>query len=263
MTTATAGSDAGAASVTRDLRTATIAAWGLLAVAAAMLAFTPTRTLADRLLTDEEGPVELGTFLAFFAAAVWSAALAWSARHRADRRLVRFGYAAFACFCLFAAMEEISWGQAWFDIQTPAWFYHLNEQGETNLHNLPGIHELNSMFVMLFGIAGLAATRLGASRRFRDLAPPAGLAALFATIAAMGALETMNDFVWLGRRPSQVIGTISEAVELLGALACFAYAWVNAGALRRAWRAEDAAASGPPATRLFAVGTSEPERRAA
>ncbi len=37
---------------------------------------------------------------------------------------------------LFGAMEEISWGQRVFGIESPAWFLENNRQQETNIHNL-------------------------------------------------------------------------------------------------------------------------------
>jgi len=37
---------------------------------------------------------------------------------------------------LFGAMEEISWGQRVFGIESPEWFLKHNAQGETNIHNL-------------------------------------------------------------------------------------------------------------------------------
>jgi len=37
---------------------------------------------------------------------------------------------------LFGAMEEISWGQRVFGIESPAWFLEHNRQQETNIHNL-------------------------------------------------------------------------------------------------------------------------------
>ena len=37
---------------------------------------------------------------------------------------------------LFGAMEEISWGQRVFGIESPEWFLKHNKQGEINVHNL-------------------------------------------------------------------------------------------------------------------------------
>jgi len=42
----------------------------------------------------------------------------------------------------FAAMEEISWGQRVFGMQTPAVLHHLNDQQESNIHNLKVFHGL-------------------------------------------------------------------------------------------------------------------------
>ena len=46
---------------------------------------------------------------------------------------VWFGLAALCCF--FVSGEEISWGQTYLRWQTPGYWYHVNNQHETNLHN--------------------------------------------------------------------------------------------------------------------------------
>ena len=188
------------------------------------------------LLTDEQGPVEMLTFLSFAAASILSVRLAREARRRQDARWVGICYIAFALFCAFAAMEEISWGQSLLGFRGPDWLIDVNEQRETNLHNLPGIMDLNSAFVLAFGIAGLMATRLGSSTRFRSLAMPSALMPLFALITGMAALETFSDFVFLGYRLEGVIGTITEVVEILGAIGCLTFVWLNRRMLHREWR---------------------------
>ena len=40
-----------------------------------------------------------------------------------------------AICCFFVSGEEISWGQTYLHWQTPGYWYHLNNQHETNLHN--------------------------------------------------------------------------------------------------------------------------------
>lgn len=42
----------------------------------------------------------------------------------------------FGLVFLFGAMEEISWGQRVFGIESPEWFLKHNKQGEINVHNL-------------------------------------------------------------------------------------------------------------------------------
>lgn len=51
-----------------------------------------------------------------------------------SRYRITFLLLALACF--YVAMEEISWGQRVFNIETPDFFKEHNLQGETNLHNL-------------------------------------------------------------------------------------------------------------------------------
>ena len=55
---------------------------------------------------------------------------------------------------LFGAMEEISWGQRVFGIESPEWFLKHNKQGETNLHNLLiyGININKLVFGKILGI---------------------------------------------------------------------------------------------------------------
>ncbi len=209
----------------------------LIAASAVGLSTGPvSHAVTFALLTDEQGPVEMLTFLCFAAASVLSVRLAREARRRQDARWVFIGYTAFALFCAFAAMEEISWGQSLLGFRGPHWLTDVNEQGETNLHNLPGIMDLNSAFVLAFGLTGLLATRLNASARFRCVAMPGALAPLFALITGMAAVETFSDVVFLGYRFEALIGTLTEIVEMLGAIGCLTFAWLNRRMLHREWR---------------------------
>lgn len=209
----------------------------LLAGAAVMLSSGPSNhAITFALLTDEQGPVEMLTFLCFAAAAALSARFAVEARRRPDGGGVWIAYAAFALFCAFAAMEEISWGQSLMGFRGPHWLTDVNEQGETNLHNLPGIMDLNSAFVLAFGVAGLLAARLEAWPRLRVMALPAALLPLFGLITGMAAIETFADFVFLGYRFEALVGTLSEVVEMLGAMGCLTFVWLNRRMLHRKWR---------------------------
>lgn len=230
-------------------RALNVAAILLLVGFAAMVANPATRMLGDDLLTGERGPVEIGTFLGFAWAAAMAFHLSREARRRDPRRSVALVYAGVAAFCLFAALEEISWGQSLFDFPTPSWLRYVNEQGETNLHDLPGVMELNSACVFVFAIAGLAGTRLAGRPRWRPFAVPGELGPLFAIITTMAALEMLNDYVFLGYWLSPRIGVLSEAVELLGATACVATVAANRRVLRRQWADDEAVAEPDPAAR--------------
>jgi hypothetical protein len=79
----------------------------------------------------EDGVVEYGTAILLAAAGVVLAVLA--ARNAGYRKALLVVYA--AAF-VFAAGEEISWGQRIFGIESPEFFLENNRQQETNLHNL-------------------------------------------------------------------------------------------------------------------------------
>jgi hypothetical protein len=211
----------------------------MLAVCAVMLAFPATTPMARDWLMSEQGPVEIGTFAAFFCAAFVAARLAWSARPRFGEDRVVMVYACVAAFCLFCALEEISWGQSFFDFPTPDAWWHINVQGETNLHDLPGLIDLGSAFVFLFGLMGLGAIALGAKEKWHRYAAPLSLMPLFLLVTAMGAIETLNDFTHLMPHPAMNISALSEAVELIGATCAFAYASLAARSIRAEWAAYD------------------------
>lgn len=74
-------------------------------------------------------------------------------------RFVLVGYASVACFCLFVAGEEISWGQRLFAFEPPEIFLEANFQQEANLHNLLTHKELagiplDSRFLVAFVALG-------------------------------------------------------------------------------------------------------------
>lgn len=84
----------------------------------------------------EDGPIEWATAAALLASAGIAAWTAARPSAIADRRLHAVVWIGLALFCLFAAGEEISWGQRLLGVQSPEFFQHHNAQHETNLHNL-------------------------------------------------------------------------------------------------------------------------------
>ena len=83
----------------------------------------------------EDGPVEWGTAIMLFAIFVLSLyhlIKFWSIK----KLLWKVGTFLFVVLFLFAAGEEISWGQRIFGVESSEFFIENNAQGETNLHNL-------------------------------------------------------------------------------------------------------------------------------
>lgn len=85
-------------------------------------------------IVQEDQALEWATFLAFMAAAVLFS-LAGYTRWREERVVPWFAWGV-ALFCLFVAMEEISWAQRVFAYRPPTYFLANNFQQELNLHNV-------------------------------------------------------------------------------------------------------------------------------
>jgi hypothetical protein len=91
--------------------------------------------LFETALAQEDGPLEYGTAIFLFVAALL---LIWRGRQLLQIGR-RFGAALtwlYALLYAFVAGEEISWGQRIFDWQSGSFFVEHNFQAETNLHNL-------------------------------------------------------------------------------------------------------------------------------
>lgn len=96
--------------------------------------------------------------LILFAAACLAVKLAWGRPEaRSAPRHVLIGAA--ALFLLMVG-EEMSWGQHIFAWATPDWLAPLNQQDETNFHNVAGWDKERIVRVVLMGLTPLAAGAL-------------------------------------------------------------------------------------------------------
>lgn len=83
----------------------------------------------------EDGLIEWATALGFAVAGGFAALLA--SRLWRDRRVIlSLLYAGLAAGMAFAALEEISWGQRVFGIESPEYFVEHSTKEEINVHNL-------------------------------------------------------------------------------------------------------------------------------
>ena len=83
-------------------------------------------------LTDEDSYIENLTAILLFLAGLLLVIVASTERRIFPRCIYVLGCVAF----MFAAGEEISWGQRIFDFETPENLMNLNEQNEFNIHNM-------------------------------------------------------------------------------------------------------------------------------
>jgi len=109
----------------------------LVALAAA---FEPLHPLYNALMT-KEGVVELLSVAALLASLAFGLPTLWRHRRKLPARWLRIWFA-LVCFAMFfLAGEELSWGQHlgfWDHADVPDAIKAVNDQNETNLHNIGG-----------------------------------------------------------------------------------------------------------------------------
>jgi len=86
-------------------------------------------------LDDEGGWYENLTVFILFPAMYFAVRL-YLARSALPASWLGYWYALLGLACLYFAGEEASWGQHWFGWATPEWMGQMNDQNETNFHNM-------------------------------------------------------------------------------------------------------------------------------
>ncbi len=191
-------------------------------VAFHLLYLAPATRDAAEWFMREGSAVEDVTFASLLLASGLGLGLTLRARRNGETTLVWgcFGILSFGLF--FVAMEEVSWGQWIFFFKTPESFEHLNRQGETNLHNLPGLFGRSEYLRLTFAVGGLAGLWLDRVPALRKVATPRALAGWFVVVTAYVLLDLVDDFVdapWF----FSTFSPMSEWVEMLIGLAALAY----------------------------------------
>jgi len=168
----------------------------------------------DRTINSEQGLIELAQATLVGAGFVVAlTALPAAARARPRWLLGWIGLAALCC--LYVAGEEISWGQHLFGWSTPAEWIEINDQDETNLHNVSGWFDQKPRWLLGLGIGiggfalPLLALRWPALRQgwIAPILPPLATVPVAAMAILVGAVWTWDDFVGelnLFERPSEV-----------------------------------------------------------
>jgi hypothetical protein len=198
----------------------------LIVAAFAILWWMPeTRTLAWR-ISDENQPIELLTFLAFLAGGLLGLDLVRRLHAARVEWHAQAFYGLFALGMLLIGMEEISWGQWFFDFDTPESIRWRNRQGEMNLHNLGPLYGKSSVLRIVFALGGTLGFALRRKPLFRSIAPPRALLPWFAVIAVCAGLEAALDFnlvTWPEDAEMLLRNAMPEVTELLVGVAAFLY----------------------------------------
>ena len=192
--------------------------------------------------TVEDGVVEYLTAALFLAATVAFSAAALVGAARMPWALP------LAAACFLVAGEEVSWGQRLLGVGTPDALAEVNVQGETNLHNIEGVHDVVRgvsvvVLVTLFALLPLAARHVRAVRRLVDAlrfpVPPLLAGGLvLAGVAFMAAPRILS---------GAVIFSLDEVGELYVAAAWLVFAlstWTLSRTTARPGRLADLEAAG-------------------
>jgi hypothetical protein len=204
-------------------------AWALTVapiVVAVIVALTAAYRPLYRAFINEDAIVEWAQFGVLLALVPMGIALAVRLWRRHERSFAAlFAIAAVGAF--FIAGEEISWGQRLLGWATPEDLAALNEQGETNIHNIGDVLSfLNLAMFIITIVAGVMpfVWRWGSGGRRRDVAttiivPPLFLASSFLFAGAYRLLRYS-----IMPEAGYVISRYGEVGELLlyGALLVFA-----------------------------------------
>jgi len=164
---------------------------------------------------EDDGILEYGQFLVIAAAFVVALATLPAAWRRGPRWL--FGWVLLAALCCFyVAGEEVSWGQHIVGWSTPEAWSELNDQNETNLHNVSSWLDQKPRHLLSLGvIVGGFVIPLYAlfrpelrRRRYGILLPPFVCLPVAAMACITGLSWFLDDFVRPGFllfiRPSEV-----------------------------------------------------------
>ena len=184
-------------------------------------------TSSYRRSLEEGGIVEWATFLLLLI----SAYILFSCARNMRSNLVRVIYYILSGFSFVIGMEEMSWGQMIFNWKTPSQLALINDQGETNLHNIGLISDhsdlVYGLILALIILVTLTTNRL--TKRIKDknfytpllnLAPSKMLliyfipASLFSLCLYFNIHEYTHGFILRGEE---------ELMEMVGAFGLLGY----------------------------------------
>jgi len=184
-------------------------------------------TSSYRRSLEEGGIVEWSTFLLLLI----SAYILFSCAKNVRQVRLRIIYYALSAFSFVIGMEEMSWGQMIFNWKTPSQLALINDQGETNLHNIGLISDhsdlVYGLILALIILVTLTTDRL--TKRIKDknfyasllnLAPSKMLliyfvpASLFSLCLYFNIHEYTHGFIFRGEE---------ELMEMVGAFGLLGY----------------------------------------
>ncbi len=175
----------------------------LLAACVALKAAFGPEHMAYLSLVREDSITEYATSAAYLGAACVAAIVARGLRRRREQPLAVL-WIGLTIALVLVSLEEISWGQRLFGVQTPE-LLASNVQAEMNLHNLPWIQRgLHGAYIAvgLFGSFAWALIPNSGSARLKEIAswmlPSRALLAYFLPVAVFYSIWSFTPLRWIG-----------------------------------------------------------------
>jgi hypothetical protein len=110
--------------------------------------FTKNTGIYQSFFAIEDGPVEWGTTVVYLLASFVALSIGITfCKEKSLTYGVLYLIVAVGLFCI--GMEEISWGQRLFELETPEFFKENNIQGELTIHNLGGKRILHTAYIIV------------------------------------------------------------------------------------------------------------------
>ncbi len=109
------------------------------------------KDIYDRVMATEQGVVENGTVVILLIA-IAAGVLAFRRRRSLPNRWLGRWLLLVTVGCAYIAIEEVSWGQHLVGWETPASIGAINDQGQTNLHNISSWFDQKPRLIVELGI---------------------------------------------------------------------------------------------------------------
>jgi hypothetical protein len=174
-------------------------------------------------MLSENKPIEILTFIiAFFSfiLGVKKCRLTFDLNY--PRYIIIF-YALFSLVMLFIAMEEIAWGQQFFNFETPKIIKQYNSQDEFTLHNISIIQGNNEWLRLLFGISVGIGVYFNHYAYLKKISVPNLLTGWVMLIVIHALIDIYNDYVPIQQQFDLTIRFLTEVFEFLIAMLALIY----------------------------------------
>jgi hypothetical protein len=182
---------------------------------------------------NELGFAENGTAVLLIPG-IYAGLMVWRLRDRLPVSILGFWYGLVGLGCVYFAGEELSWGQSLFHWQTPELLERVNDQGETNIHNISSWFDQKPRLVLeLWVLVGGVLFHVWSKAKRRSF-PPTHWAHWFWPVRQLIPASVLALIVMLPKRILESFGSLppppfdireTELQEYLFAIFLSLYLW--------------------------------------